>query len=104
MALALLPQNVTQHAQLLEAPPGGGEQRTPYLLILLESIWNGLESACRQEGLPDCKAVGLVVVVGEFPLGGAGSGVVGSVAERRWGKAYARLVAGRGGAKVREAR
>lgn len=50
----------------------------------------------------DCKAVGLVVVVGEFPLGGAGSGVVGSVAERRRGKAYARLVAGSGGAKVQE--
>ena len=67
-----------------------------------KSVWNGLESAGRQEGLPGCEVVGLVVVEGESSLGGAGSGVVGSAAEGHWGRAYARLVAGRGGATVRE--
>jgi hypothetical protein len=77
----------------------------PYLLTLLKSVWNELESAGGEEGLPGCEVVRLLaVVMGEFSLSGAGSGMVGLVAEGRWGmgRAYARLVAGRSGAKVRE--
>jgi hypothetical protein len=76
----------------------------PYLFTLLKGFWNDLECAGEEEGLPGREIIGvLAVIVGEFPPGGAGSGVVGSVGKDGNGsRASTRLVAREGGAEVRE--
>lgn len=76
----------------------------PYLFTLLKSVWNDLECAGGEEGLPGCEVIGvLAVIVGEFSLGGAGSGVIRSVGKNGDGsRASTGLVAREGGAEVRE--
>ena len=76
----------------------------PYLFTLLKSVWNDLECAGGEEGLPGCEVIGvLTIIVGEFSLGGAGSGVVRSVGKNGNGsRVSTELVARESGAEVRE--
>jgi hypothetical protein len=76
----------------------------PYPFTLLKSVWNDLECAGGEEGLPGCEVIGVVaVIVGEFSLGGAGSSVVGLVGKNGDGSRVPTwLVAREGGAEVRE--
>jgi hypothetical protein len=83
---------------------GEGETENAILFTLLKSVWDGLKCAGGEEGLPGCKVIGvLAVIVGEFSLGGAGGGVVGSVGKNGDGsRASVGLIAREGGAEVRE--